>query len=402
MSENPSLRWLISVDDHLFEPPDVWTSRAPAGLRDRVPHTIEEGGVTYWSYEDVRVPISGVLLYAGSDPKTFDPGPVKFEDIRPEYYDSVARLKDMDRDGVLSSLCFPYFPRSCGQTFYEAKDRDVAMECVLAYNDWVIDEWAGNAPGRYLPLIIVPLWDPHRAAQEIERCAGKGAAAVSFSENPAKLGLPSIHHPDNYWDPVFRAASDAGLPLAIHFGSSSSVPITSDDAPSLVTGALSPISLASALTDWMFSGQLPRFPELKVLMSEGGIGWIPYMVERCDRMVKTQEWAQRGDFRFDLARGIGEALERAVTYDQLPSELFRKHFFGCFIDDAFGCRHLEEIGFDNVMMETDYPHPDSSYPGSIANAHSLLDGYSDEVKYKVMQGNARALFNFTPAEPPVE
>jgi predicted TIM-barrel fold metal-dependent hydrolase len=395
------LNWMISVDDHLFEPPDTWVKEAPAALRDRVPRTLIEDGVTYWIYEHHKVPISGVLVQAGRATEEINPAPVSYDEMLPAYYDPVARLEYMNRDGVLASLCFPFFPRFCGQAFYEAKDKALALWCVQRYNDFVVDEWAGAAPGRYLPLAIIPLWDPRAAAKEIERAAAKGAKAIAFSENPSKLGLPSLHAPDNYWDPVFAAADETRLPLAIHFGSSSSVPTTSDDAPLLVTGALSPISLAFCFTDWIFSGILPRFPNLKLLMSEGGIGWIPYMIERCESIYRTQEWTRTQDFRYDLGSGAGSATGRGgFVMEETPRQLFERHIYGCFIEDYFGASHLEEVGFDNVLIETDFPHGDSSYPHSMKSAREQLGRYPEDLQYKVLQGNARKLFDFTPAEPP--
>jgi predicted TIM-barrel fold metal-dependent hydrolase len=394
--------WLISVDDHLFESPNLWLDRASAADRDRVPRVIEEDGKSYWVYDAKKVPIPGTLAHAGRPKAEVSADGMSYTTMRPEYYDSKARVADMNRDGVLASLCFPYFPRYCGQTFYEAADHDLALKCVVAYNDWVIDEWAGSVPGRFLPLVIVPLWDPTQAAKEIERTAGKGAKAVSFSEDPSKLGLPSIHDRTGYWDPVFRAANDAGLPLAIHFGSSSTTPQTSADAPRLVSGTLSPISLAYCFTDWIWSGLLPRFENLKILMSEGGIGWLPYMIERCENVIRDHARDGEGRLRDDFA------VTRSLTddnpdarFDEPPAELFRKHIYGCFIDDEYGCRHLEEVGVDNVMIETDYPHGDGTYPDSRENARRLLDGHGDEVKAKVLQGNARKLFGLSYEDFPV-
>lgn len=397
------LDWLISVDDHLIEPPDVWRSQAASVDRDRVPHIEYADGTMFWAYEDRRVPVSGAIAQAGRPKDEISGAPVTYEQMRPGYYDPVARLEDMDRDGVLASLCFPFFPRFCGQTFYEATDRDLAQWCVTAYNDWIIDGWSASAPGRYLPLIILPLWDPNAAAKEIERCAAKGAKAIAFSENPSKLGLPSIHDADRFWHPVFAAANETGLPLAIHFGSSSSVPETSPDAPGLVSGTLSPISLAYCMTDWMWSGLLWEYDNLKLLMSEGGIGWIPYMVERMENIIRHHPQHEKGDYKFNLATGKGEPTGRGgIVFKQSPTEMFNGHIFGCFIDDVYGCRHLEEIGVDNVLIETDYPHGDSSFPNSIENARTQLADYSDDVKYKIMQGNARALFRLDPSivQPP--
>ncbi len=125
-----------------------------------------------------------------------------YSQMRPGCYDPVERLKDMDEAGVLASINFPSFPRFCGQVFWEAKDKDLALLCVKAYNDWMIDEWCGADPGRLIPLTIIPLWDPQEAVKEIERTAAKGSNSFCFSENFEPLGLPTIHDPSGYWDPV--------------------------------------------------------------------------------------------------------------------------------------------------------------------------------------------------------
>ncbi|HSS09244.1 MAG TPA: amidohydrolase family protein, partial [Acidimicrobiales bacterium] len=405
---------LISVDDHVIEPPGVWRDRLPARDRDRGPHVVRQDGIDVWVYEDVRMPITSLLVQAGKTREEVRPGFINYEDMRPGVYDSVHRAKDMDTDGVLASACFPFFPRYCGQTFYEAEDRDLAWRCVRAYNDWMIEEWSGSSPGRFIPMIILPLWDPALAAAEIERAASLGAKAITFSENPAKLGLPSLHDAHGYWDPVLSAANDAAMPLCLHFGSSSMVPNTSDDAPIFVSAALSPLNLAYALADWLFCGKFERYPQLKICLSEGGIGWIPYLLDRADQVLDTMMWARRFDVVSGMSGGsssltgdrAGRRLAEMVGEGQAggtmdlgtweeraePRQLFHEHVFGCFIDDRFGARHLDEIGWDNVMMETDYPHGDGTFPHSLARAKELLAPYSSEQQYQVMQGNARRVF----------
>ncbi len=293
----------------------------------------------------------------------------------------------MDADGVLASLCFPTIPRYCGQTFLEANDRELALSCLRAYNDWMVEDWAGGAPGRFIPLVIAPLWDPVLASDEVRRCAAMGAKAVAFSENPAKLGLPSIHDRGGYWHPFLDAVNETGLPLCIHFGSSSMVPNTSDDAPIYVSSLLSPVNLIYATADWLFSHQLERYPNLKICLSEGGIGWMPYILERADYIIDHMPWARRYE-PYDYS---GTEYDN-LGPEQSPAELFREHIFGCFIDDKIGIKNLDAIGIDNVMIETDYPHGDGTFPNSRANAHRLLGHLDDESRYKIMQGNARRVF----------
>jgi predicted TIM-barrel fold metal-dependent hydrolase len=192
---------------------------------------IKDGGQQYWVYEDKRMPTSGLSAVVGKAKEEFSPEPLNYDEMRPGCYDPVARLDDMDRSGILASLCFPTLPRFCGQLFYEAKDREFGFTCLQAYNDWHLEDWCGAAPGRYIPLMLIPIWDPALAAKELERVAAKGATAFCFSENPEPLGLPTIHDPDRYWDPVLAAANDLQMVACMHVGSSSTMPVISTDAP---------------------------------------------------------------------------------------------------------------------------------------------------------------------------
>jgi predicted TIM-barrel fold metal-dependent hydrolase len=300
-------------------------------------------------------------------------------------------------------LCFPFLPRFCGQTFLETEDKDLAFRCVKVYNDWLIDEWCGAAPGRFIPLIIIPLWDPRLAAGEIERCAEKGAKAIAFSENPYQLGLPSIHDPGRFWDPVFAAANETQMPLCTHIGSSSHVPQSSPDCPMAVPAVMTNLNLAMPTVDWLYSGHFQRFPDLKLVLSEGGIGWIPYVLERADHVSKVYRYLAHLEIKIEpgtLKPLVTQSKEPSTAFADEPIALFREHVFGCFIEDQFGADNLDAIGVDNVMIETDYPHSDSLWPNSIAEAHKALDGRSDDDKFKILQGNAMRVFNFTPAPYP--
>ncbi|WP_222870206.1 amidohydrolase family protein [Actinomadura decatromicini] len=397
----PDLNWLISVDDHVIEPGHVWTDRVPAKYKDVAPRLVddaEHGEV--WVYEDRRVPSSGLAASAGRRKEEFTPNSIPYSEMRAGCYDSVARLEDMNRAGILASLCFPSVPRFCGQLFWEAEDKELAMLCVRAYNDFMIDEWCGSAPGRYIPLVIVPLWDPKAAAAEVERTAAKGARGVAFSENPAPLGLPTIHDPKRYWDPLFAAAQDAELIVCMHVGSSSTMPKISPNSPFMANMTWGANRTSGALLEWLFSGVFQRFPSLKIALSEGNIGWIPYFLERAEQVLDHQRaWIQRGE-------AFGGSLEGRHAVGSLDLDNFdlrqtyHDHVFGCFIDDIHGIRNLDVIGEDNVMIETDYPHSDSTWPDCIKLAQERLADVDPQVAYKVLRGNAERVFRFTPADPP--
>ena len=388
---------MISVDDHVVEPPDVWTSRLPSRYHDQGPRTVEEDGKIVWIYESKRKPLAelgGRLFQPDSGKVDLVDFPDRYEQLRPGCYQPADRVRDLDLAGIDASLCFPSFPRFCGQEFAEAADRELSLLCVRAYNDWMIDEWCAAVPGRLIPMIILPLWDAGLSVAEVERCAAKGARAVTFSENPAALGLPSVHDRGKYWDPVFAACADANMPICTHIGSSSKLPFTSADAPPLVVATLPHVNAASALADWLYSGLFVRHPSLKLCLSEGGVGWIPAVVERADYVFERYAPRLKSGTGFGLT-GMGsvDAGEfNAGSMDVRPSELFRDHVFGCFIDDLHGAHSIEEIGVNNVMVECDYPHGDSSWPHSRELVMSQIAHLDDDAQDKVLHGNARRVF----------
>lgn len=391
-----TLDWLISVDDHVLEPPHLWVDRVAAKDRDRAPHMVVDGDMEYWVYDGKRYPSSGLSAVAGKSKEEFSPEPVTYAEMRPGCYDAHARIEDMDRAGILASLCFPTVTRFCGQLFMEASDRDFGFVCLQAYNDWMIDEWCAAAPGRYIPLVLIPMWDPPLAAKELERCAAKGATAFAFSENPAPLGLPTIHDKDRYWDPVMAAASELEMVVSMHVGSSSQVPQIAPDSPFMANLAWGAVRTSGTMLSWLFSGMFTRFPGVRIALSEGEIGWMPYFLERAEQVLDKQ--------RFWVQRGV-QFMSHATTDVDLDTldvrRLFEEHVFGCFIDDAHGIASLDEIGVDNVMCETDYPHSDSTWPDCIQSVKKLIGHLPPDVQYKVLRGNAERLYRFTPAEPPV-
>jgi predicted TIM-barrel fold metal-dependent hydrolase len=297
----------------------------------------------------------------------------------------------MNQAGVIASLCFPSFPRFCGQVFYEASDRELALICVRAYNDWMIDEWCGSATGRYIPLIIIPLWDPILAAVEMERCAEKGARGFCFSENPAPLGLPTIHDPNRHWDPVMATAEATDLIVCMHVGSSSTIPSITPDSPFMANLAWGANRTSGAMLSWLFSGYFQRMANLKIALSEGEIGWIPFFLERAEQVYDKQRfWVKRG-VQFESHARSDVDLE-----DLDLRQLYHDHVFGCFIDDIHGLKNLDEIGEDNVMIETDYPHSDSTWPNSLKLAKDRVAHLDPVVQHKILRGNAEALFRFKP------
>ncbi len=395
-----SFKWFISVDDHLIEPARLWQERVPERWRENAPHIVRDGDSEHWVYEDRQIVTTGLNAVAGKSREEFSPEPITYEDMREGCYEPAARVADMDQGNVLSSMLFPSFPRYCGQVFHEAKDKDLALLCVRAWNDFILDELAGAYPGRFIPMMIIPLWDPAAAAAEIERTAARGAKSIAFSENPTKLGLPSIH--TDYWDPVFRSADEAGFVLSMHVGSSSNLIRTSPDMPTLAFMAYSAAAnQAGTLLDWLFSGNFDRFARLKIALSEGSIGWIPYFLERAEQVIDKQRfWASRFDIDMNASHERGEEKgEARFDLDTDIRRLFKDHVFGTFIEDHAGLRLLDVIGEDNVMLECDYPHSDSTWPDTVTLANKWLGDLPEDVQHKITIGNACRVYDFTPADP---
>jgi hypothetical protein len=369
---------LVSVDDHVVEPPDMFDGRIPAKWKDRAPRVIhKENGTDVWSYEGHEIPNVGLNAVVGRPPEEYGIEPTSFAEMRPGCYDIHERIRDMNVNGVLGSMCFPSFIQFCGQLFARTEDKELALVMLQAYNDWHIDEWCGAYPGRFIPLSIPAIWEPELMAAEVRRVAAKGCHAVTFSENPSKLGWPSVH--SDHWDPFWKACSDEGTVVCMHIGSSSEIVIPSPDSPFDVLITLSPMNIVQCAADLLFSPVLRKFPDLRLALSEGGIGWIPYFLERVDYVYSHHKAWTGQDFG-----------------DMLPSQVFSERIVTCFIDDAFGVESRAKLNVDNICWECDYPHSDSTWPQAPEMAMKYLDGVSDSEVNKITHENAIRLFHYDP------
>jgi predicted TIM-barrel fold metal-dependent hydrolase len=395
---------IVSTDDHVLETPDIWQDRLPARFRDTGPRVVRERGVVrgfaaaehgyeprddgrwcdVWHYEDVVMPLLRGTAQVGFDVSGEGQHGITLEEVRPGCYDVEARLADMDLNGVAASLTFPNeFVRFAGQRFLMAKDKELALLCVRAYNDWVLDCWAGPSGGRLIPLGIVPLWSPELAVEEVVRTADRGVRAVAFTELPANLGLPSIF--SGHWDPLFATCNETGTVLAIHIGSGSKMLGTSADSYRAVSSSLVHVNSMMSLTDWLASGLLPRYPHLRLLFAECQIGWVPYQLQRMDYV-----WRDYSAWAWGDRKGHDVLPEP-------PSAYFRKQVLCSFFDDEHGVRSIEEAGLvDNVSLEVDYPHGDSTWPRSAEVAESIVRRLNPADAEKVIRGNGERFLNLSP------
>jgi predicted TIM-barrel fold metal-dependent hydrolase len=369
---------LVSVDDHIIEPREMFDAHIPERFRDRAPRVLtDDDGSEYWLFEGERAAYMGLNAVAGCPPEEYGLNPTRYDQMRKGCFDVDERVRDMNANGVLGSLNFPTFPHFCGQLFARQQDKDLSLAVVRAYNDWHIDEWCGAHPGRFIPCGITPYWDPDLMAEEVRRIAEKGCHAVTFSENPEKLGHPSLH--SDHWDPFWNACQQSETVVCLHIGSSSSLLLTASDAPADVMISITPMNSFLALNDLMWTSIFKKFPRIKIAMSEGGIGWIPYALERMDYVYEHHHSWTGADFG-----------------GRRPSDVYRDHIVTCFIDDASGLELRHRVGVDSITWECDYPHSDSTWPHSPELLGKSLSGIPDDEVDKMTHLNAMRVFQFDP------
>jgi predicted TIM-barrel fold metal-dependent hydrolase len=339
-----------------------WKSRAPRVVR-------KQDGSDVWVFEGAQIPNIGLNAVVGRPPEEYGMEPTSFDQLRPGTFDIHARIGDMNVNGVLAQMCFPSFPGFCGTLFARQPDKELALVMLRAYNDWHIDEWAGTYPGRFIPLALPPIWDPKLMGDEVRRVAKKGCHAISFSENPEKLGFPSLHN--EHWDPFWKACNDEGTVVCIHIGSGAGMAFTSMEAPVDVMITVQPINIVTCAADLLWSRVLRSLPNLKFALSEGGIGWIPYFLERADYVYKHHHQWTFQDFG-----------------KKLPSEVFREHIITCFIDDKAGVANRHLVGIDTITWECDYPHSDTTWPRAPEILAESFAGVPDADVNKITHENA--------------
>lgn len=376
---------LVSIDDHMVEPPDLFEKHLPAKYRDQGPKYVRGGGAAgtgAWMFQGLETGYVALGSVAGWPSDEWGMDAVGYEEMRPAVYDVAQRVRDMDANGQQTAMCFATFAGFNGMSIAGSTiDRDLSIAVISAYNDWHVDEVAGEHPGRFLPLGIVPTFDPAAMVAEIDRLAAKGVTAISLPETPYGVGLPAFGEGD-YWDPVFRALCDNDMRLCLHIGGAFNLlkrpPTAGVDDLVLLVSQLS----AVATTDLMLSGTFKRFPELKVALSEGGIGWVGFFLDRMDRYQANQTWAKL------------EVGRNGMT----PTDVWRENFLACFITDPTALLTRERIGIENIAWECDYPHSDSSWPRSPEMLWKELTdaGCSDAEIDAISFENAARFFRFDP------
>ena len=333
---------VISVDDHLVEPADMFEGRLPSLLQERAPRILETPrGHQVWEFDGDTYSQVGMNAIAGRRPESVKVEPFRFDQMRRGCFDIDARIRDMDINGVWASLNFPSMITGfCGRVFSQCSDPELGLAVTRAWNDWLFEEWYSPYPDRIIPMGITWLTDPAIGAEEIRRNAERGFRSVTLPERPHRINLPTIF--TDYWEPIIRACAETDTVISLHVGSSGMSDFP-EGCPAMQLGAtlFGQLSL-TACAEWLWSGWAVRYPDLKIAMSEGGIGWVAMLIDRLDNIIDRSRY------------GLG--------WDLRPAEVLKRNFWFCTIDDPSTIDTRHRIGVDHVMAEVDYPHGDGTWP----------------------------------------
>jgi predicted TIM-barrel fold metal-dependent hydrolase len=368
---------IVSVDDHLVEPPDTFEGRMPAALADRAPRIeVADDGTEAWLFDGNRHPQIGLNAVVGRPKDEWSMDPANFSDMRRGCWDPEARVADMDTDGVWASAHYPSLIAGfAGSGFARCSDRDLGLACVRAWNEWHIDEWVGPRTDRFIPLQIPWLLDPQIAADDVRKNAARGFRAVSFLENPVDMGLPSLH--TDHWDPFLAACEETGTVVCLHCASSGWSASRSPGAPLELLTTLFPVNALVTCADWLWAGVPVRFPELRICLAESGIDWVPMLRNRIAYVMDHS------------ASGQGGWPDRELH----PNEVLRRNFWFGVIDLTSSLVLRHEIGLDRIVIESDYPHADSTWPDTSSRAAAALADLPPDEAERICWRNAAELFS---------
>jgi predicted TIM-barrel fold metal-dependent hydrolase len=372
---------LVSVDDHICEPANMFEAHVPKKYRESAPRVVTDSeGTQRWFYGEIEGRNIGVAAAAGKPKDQFAMDPTNYEDMRPGCYIVSERVRDMDAGGVLAALCFPNWTGFAGQVLNIGPDLHLNEIMIKAYNDWHVDEWCGSAPDRFIPCGILPLFDPELAANEIHRLASKGCHAVTFTENFE--GTPQATHTihSRHWDPIWQACVEEGTVVSCHLGTSPrQINLAPGDPISLIPGMYFHMMSMLTFGDLLWADFWDRYPDLKIAVAEGDVGWMPYFIQRAE-----------------IIQDMHSSWTKKVFIEGGPKAVFDRHILCCFIDDRLGIELLDRLNVDNVMWESDFPHADTAWPYGPEKALQNLAGQSVEVINKITHLNAMRHYQFDP------
>ena len=378
---DPSLQGIkiVDCDTHFSEPPDLFTSRAPAKFKDKAPVMRRVDGYDRWFVGDKNFGMSGGNVIRKDKDKLL--GRVAFptmEEGDPGAYQVKPRLQAMDDMGVYAQICFQNGGITQVGSLMALGDDDLALWIMQAFNDGCAERQEESGQ-RLFSLPNLPMWDKAATEAEARRCIDMGLKGFVLPDKPERLGKPS--YSNDYWNPLWEMCEATGTPLNFHLNSAINPGgITWDEFDFeqrlAVASMMFSVGNAANLGNWLVSGVLDRYPKLKIGLIESGLGWVPFVVEMMEHQID------------EMMPNAGKKLQKR------PWEYFRQNFWVTFWYESIGPKQLlETVGVDRVLFETDYPHPTSLYPGVQAHIVDVLGGYDHSVKKKVLETNAVGLYN---------
>ena len=376
---------IIDVDSHITEPHDLWSRRAPGKYKGRLPRVEKSGDKRAWVVDD-GIELGGampssVIRKDGQKSRGVEWMGWQIEDVHAASWDMKARVELLDTLGLHAQVIYPNIAGFGSQNFMKVKDDDLRLACAQIYND-AMAEIQSDSAGRLLPMALMPWWNIEQSVAEVARAKEMGLKGIVMCSDPDSIGLPDLG--GDAWLPFWDAVDDSGLAVNFHIGASETSFNMFGRAAWPSMGWTRRLALGSAalfvensrvVSNLIYSGLLDRCRNLKIVSVESGIGWIPFVLESID-----YEWEETGSVHEKRLEGK-------------PSDYFRKHFYGCFWFEKTAPIHLVDvIGEDNVLFETDFPHPTCLYPNVQEHIAEVSRGWSETRKRKILQDNAAALY----------
>ena len=375
---------LISADDHVVEPPDLWTERVPKqSWGDNIPHVERQAdGTERWLVEgkpteNVTLARVGALL----DERYSDPA--TWQQVPAAAHDPAERLKAMDRDSIEAQVLYPSAGGLGGESLGAIEDPELELACVQAYNDWMLDVWAKASP-RFVPQCLVPVNSPDAAVKELQRSVGRGHRGAVLPCAPWRINDASPHLYERVWDPWWAALSETGVPVSFHSGSLPSLMLDVYEGfdPAIGRGfdvVRRPSATGMIVCRFLFSGIGERFPNVKVVFSASGIDWVPFMLEVSDH--ERERICRKGDLPYEM--------------DESPSEIFHRQCYVTTWFEKVGLRLRGIIGVNNILWHSEFPLETSMWPDSVAAIEKNFEDVPDSDRERILSRNAAELYNIS-------
>jgi predicted TIM-barrel fold metal-dependent hydrolase len=367
---------IIDVDSHFTEPRDFWTSRAPERFRTRAPHVVvDDDGLEKWVVEvDIFLGPPGFCVVRKDESKLLGAMSLdSFDEMHPGATYPADRLKVMNEHGLTLQIVYPNVLGFAGSMIMRVEDVELRNFCTCAYNDGA-SQFQSEGEGRLYPQALLPFWDIDLAVAELARSLDElGLTGCVLTDAPENWGLPTLG--ESYWEPLFAAAQERGLPINFHIGGGHFAGgpwIGGPPGSALATmSSLAFMGNLRCIVNLIFSGLLDRFPRLNFVSVESGLGWIPFILDFCE---------------YQMTQNQVTGLELR------PREYFARQIYASYWFETDAADSIRKLPVDNVMFETDFPHPTCLYPGVQEQVQSSLGGFEPEVQRKVLYENAARVY----------